>query len=58
MLGGFDYASNETVLHTDGSLLPQRGRRPRLVELPAGGLLDAATPMVDVTYHLNRLQAL
>ena len=40
VLSSFDYASNETVLHTDGSLLPQAQRRPRLVELPARGLHD------------------
>ena len=57
MLSSFAYASNETVLHTDGSLLPQAsGARASW-----NYLLEACTttaPMVRVTYHLNRLQAL
>ena len=57
VLSSFDYASNETVLHTDGSLLPQAsGARASW-----NYLLEACTtttPMVGVTYHLNRLQAL
>jgi uncharacterized protein len=57
VLGSFSYASNETVLHTDGSLLPRSlGARASW-----NYLLEACSttrPMVAVTYHLNRLQAL
>jgi uncharacterized protein len=57
VLSNFAYSSNETVLHTDGSLLPHsRGARASW-----NYLLETCTttnPMVAVTYHLNRLQAL
>ena len=57
VLSSFAYASNETVLHTDGSLLPRAiGARASW-----NYLLEACSttmPMVAVTYHLNRLQAL
>jgi predicted NAD/FAD-binding protein len=57
VLGSFAYASNETVLHTDGSLLP----RSSGARASWNYLLEACSttmPMVAVTYHLNRLQAL
>jgi predicted NAD/FAD-binding protein len=57
VLGSFSYSANETVLHTDGSLLPRSlGARASW-----NYLLEACStsrPMVAVTYHLNRLQAL
>jgi predicted NAD/FAD-binding protein len=57
VLGGFGYSSNQTVLHTDSSLLPRApGARASW-----NYLLDACStsqPLVHVTYHLNRLQAL
>jgi predicted NAD/FAD-binding protein len=57
VLGSFSYASNETVLHTDGSLLP----RSSGARASWNYLLESCSttrPMVAVTYHLNRLQAL
>jgi len=57
ILSSFAYASNETVLHTDGSLLP----RAAGARASWNYLLEACTntaPVVAVTYHLNRLQAL
>jgi len=57
VLGGFGYSTNQTVLHTDSSLLPRApGARASW-----NYLLDACStsqPLVHVTYHLNRLQAL
>jgi uncharacterized protein len=57
VLGGFGYSTNHTVLHTDSSLLPRApGARASW-----NYLLDACStsqPLVHVTYHLNRLQAL
>ena len=56
-LGAWTYSVNQTVLHTDGSLLPRApGARASW-----NYLLDtcsATQPVVHVTYHLNRLQAL
>jgi predicted NAD/FAD-binding protein len=57
VLGGFAYSSNQTVLHTDTSLLP----RAAGARASWNYLLDACSssqPAVHVTYHLNRLQAL
>jgi predicted NAD/FAD-binding protein len=57
LLGAFAYARNETVLHTDASLLP----RARSARASWNYLLDACATTaseVQVTYHLNRLQAL
>jgi predicted NAD/FAD-binding protein len=57
VLGGFAYSSNQTVLHTDSSLLP----RAAGARASWNYLLDACSsshPSVHVTYHLNRLQAL
>ena len=57
VLGAWTYSTNQTVLHTDGSLLPQaHGARASW-----NYLLDTCStsvPEVHVTYHLNRLQAL
>jgi uncharacterized protein len=56
-LGAFAYSSNQTVLHTDASLLP----RAAGARASWNYLLDACStsqPLVHVTYHLNRLQAL
>ena len=55
VLGAIPYQANETVLHTDRSLLPRRRRawaswNYHLQERPA----DRTT----VTYHMNRLQSL
>jgi predicted NAD/FAD-binding protein len=53
VLGGFDYAPNEVVLHTDASFLP-RTRAARASWNYRVGDDDRAT----VTYYLNRLESL
>ena len=53
VLGGFDYATNDAVLHTDASFLP---RAPRARAAWNYRLGDDGRP--TVTYHLNRLQRL
>ena len=55
VLGAIDYQDNETVLHTDRSLLPRRRAawaswNYHLTDAPAG--------RTTVTYHMNRLQSL
>ena len=57
VLGAWTYSRNNTVLHTDGSLLP----RAHGARASWNYLLDTCStsqPNVHVTYHLNRLQAL
>ena len=57
VLGAFGYSVNETVLHTDASLLPRRAR----ARASWNYHLDrcAAEPdAVRVSYHMNRLQRL
>ena len=53
VLGGFDYSTNEAVLHTDSSFLP-RSRRARAAWNYRLGDEGRST----VTYYLNRLQQL
>ncbi len=55
VLGAIAYQENETVLHTDASLMPRRRAawaswNYHLTEEPAG--------RTTVTYHMNRLQSL
>ncbi len=57
LLGAWTYSQNNTVLHTDGSLLPRTAN----ARASWNYLLDTCStsqPNVHVTYHLNRLQAL
>jgi predicted NAD/FAD-binding protein len=57
VLGGFSYVPNETVLHTDRSLLPTAHG----AQASWNSRLDRCahdTNRVQITYHLNRLQAL
>jgi uncharacterized protein len=57
VLSRFHYSANETVLHTDDSILP----RSAGARASWNYLLDACSatrPPVHVTYHMNRLQAL
>ena len=57
VLSRFRYSANETVLHTDGSILP----RSSGARASWNYLLEACSvtqPPVHVTYHMNRLQAL
>ena len=58
MLGAFRYSRNETLLHTDTSVLPRAPRRPGVVELPHAGLLAPTDAPVLVSYDMNRLQRL
>lgn len=54
-LGGFRYAPNRVVLHTDERLLPRRERaRAAWNYLHAGG--GSARDTLTMTYDLNRLQ--
>lgn len=57
VLGAFRYSRNETVLHTDTSLLPsaRRARASWNYFLPT---CSAPAQNVQVSYHMNRLQKL
>jgi predicted NAD/FAD-binding protein len=57
VLGRFAYTSNDTVLHTDSSLLPS-ARGARASWNSRMDLCSDTSARVQVTYHLNRLQAL
>ncbi|MFN2468406.1 MAG: NAD(P)/FAD-dependent oxidoreductase [Gaiellaceae bacterium] len=56
-LGAFRYTTNETVLHTDESLLPRcaKARASWNFQRPD---CSSATGKPTITYYLNRLQAL
>ena len=56
-LGGFEYSTNQVVLHTDARLLPGR---PRAWAAWNVDQADCRTPedVVTMTYHMNRLQRL
>jgi predicted NAD/FAD-binding protein len=53
VLGGFDYATNDAVLHTDSSFLPRASRARAAWNYRLGD-----DGRATVTYHLNRLQRL
>ncbi|MEW1862087.1 MULTISPECIES: FAD-dependent oxidoreductase [unclassified Streptomyces] len=57
VLGAFRYSRNETVLHTDASLLPtaRRARASWNYLMPS---CAAPAEKVQVSYHMNRLQRL
>ena len=57
VLASFDYSANETVLHTDGSLLPDApaARASWNYRMDACGRREESTA---VTYWMNRLQGL
>jgi uncharacterized protein len=56
-LGGFDYTTNDVVLHSDERLMPRRGAAWSSwnVDQPDCTTLGAE---VTMTYHMNRLQSL
>ncbi len=55
VLGAIPYQRNDAVLHTDGSLMPQRRSAWASWNYH---LLDRPTGRTTVTYHMNRLQSL
>jgi predicted NAD/FAD-binding protein len=55
VLGAIPYQRNETVLHTDPSLLPRRKRARASWNFHLTG---TPTDRTTVTYHMNRLQSL
>lgn len=55
VLSAFEYQDNDTVLHTDASLMPRRKRAWAAWNYHIGSMED---PRVTVTYWMNRLQSL
>jgi predicted NAD/FAD-binding protein len=56
-LGGFEYSSNQVVLHTDTRLLPSRSRAWASWNVDQDDC-RATGELVTMTYHMNRLQRL
>jgi predicted NAD/FAD-binding protein len=54
-LGAFRYSRNEAVLHTDGSVLPERAHASWNYTMPS---CVAGADRVKVSYDMNRLQQL
>ncbi|PPK66683.1 FAD-dependent oxidoreductase [Actinokineospora auranticolor] len=57
VLGAFEYSTNETLLHTDASVLP-RAERARASWNYLKPACDSADGPVRVSYHMNRLMGL
>jgi len=56
LLGAFRYTLNETILHTDASLMPKRKSIWSSWNYSAGSGVEAGPPCV--TYWMNRLQSI
>ncbi len=57
VLGAFEYSTNETLLHTDASILP-RAENARASWNYLKPACDSAGAPVRVSYHMNRLMGL
>jgi predicted NAD/FAD-binding protein len=57
VLGGFEYTTNEVVLHTDERLLPRHRRARASWNVRVADCREAGAEL-SMTYHMNRLQSL